>query len=185
MRRRRGEAYLDLNQRTADSDDTLAAVSTGGDSASAIIVQSLGGGGGNGGFNVSAGMSFAQGFAGNLGIGVGRFGGDGGDANAATANIRGDIVTAGRESNGLLVQSLGGGGGNGGFNVTGGIAGTKGASGNIGVGVGGFGGGGGDGKVVMASIDSDIRTTGTELRRHHPVYRRRRRQRRTSTSPAG
>lgn len=155
-----GDALLDLNQRTGDSDDTLAAVSTAKDDSNGIIVQSLGGGGGNGGFSVTASVSLSQKFSGNLGIGVGGFGGDGGDAAIATAHIRGDIITAGNRSNGLLVQSLGGGGGNGGFNVTAGLTASKSANGNIGIGVGGFGGGAGDGKAVNATVDSDIRTAG-------------------------
>ncbi|MEO5810401.1 MAG: autotransporter outer membrane beta-barrel domain-containing protein [Sphingomicrobium sp.] len=155
-----GTARLDLNQRTTDAGNTLAAVSTINDDSSGIIVQSLGGGGGNGGFNVAGSMSFARGGAGNLGVGVGGFGGGGGDAAIATANVRGDIVTGGDRSGGLLVQSLGGGGGNGGFNVTGGIAGSKGGNGNIGIGIGGFGGDGGDGKAVFATIQSDIQTDG-------------------------
>ena len=157
-----GEARLDLNQRTADPGNTLAAVSTAQDDSAGIIVQSLGGGGGNGGFNVTGGMSFAKGGAGNIGVGVGGFGGGGGDANLATANVRGDLVTGGDRSGALLVQSLGGGGGNGGFNVTAGISASKGGNGNLGIGIGGFGGNGGDGKVVKATIQSDIQTAGDE-----------------------
>ncbi|WP_185829160.1 autotransporter outer membrane beta-barrel domain-containing protein [Sphingomonas ginkgonis] len=157
-----GDARLDLNQRTSDPLNTLAAVSTVEAEASGIIVQSLGGGGGNGGFNVTGSMSFAQGGAGNLGIGVGGFGGDGGLAGQATANVRGDLVTIGASSGALLVQSIGGGGGNGGFNVTAGLTGSKGANGNIGIGVGGFGGTGGDGQAVHAKVESDIQTSGAE-----------------------
>ena len=157
-----GAVTLDLNQRTNDSADTLLAVSTLDYESSGIIVQSLGGGGGNGGFNVTAGLSFASGAAGNLGIGVGGFGGGGGDADIATARVRGDIITGGDKAGGLLVQSLGGGGGNGGFNVTGGISGSKAGGGNIGLGIGGFGGDGGEGKAVNATIESDIWTSGDE-----------------------
>jgi hypothetical protein len=155
-----GDARLDLNQRTADAANTLAAVSTSDDDSAGIIVQSLGGGGGNGGFNVTAGMSFSQGAAGNIGVGVGGFGGSGGDAAIARANVRGDLVTGGDRSGALLVQSLGGGGGNGGFNVTAGLSASKGANGNLGIGVGGFGGDGGDGKAVFATVESDIQTSG-------------------------
>ncbi|GAA4035634.1 hypothetical protein GCM10022281_15070 [Sphingomonas rosea] len=155
-----GEATLLLNQRTSDSANTLAAVTTAKDDSAGIIVQSLGGGGGNGGFNVTAGVSLAKGAAGNIGVGVGGFGGDGGDAGIARASIRGDLVTAGKDSSALLVQSMGGGGGNGGFNVTGGLSASKGANGNLGIGIGGFGGDGGDGKAVFATIESDIQTGG-------------------------
>ncbi len=157
-----GEARLDLNQRTTDTANTLAAVSTVDDDSAGIVVQSLGGGGGNGGFNVTGSMSFAKGGAGNIGVGVGGFGGDGGDAAKTTANVRGDILTGGDRSGALLVQSLGGGGGNGGFNVTAGITASKAANGNLGIGIGGFGGGGGDGKTVFATIQSDIQTSGID-----------------------
>jgi len=151
---------LNVNDGVTTSDATRVASVTRQASSAGIIAQSLGGGGGNGAFNVTSGMSFAKGGAGNIGVGVGGFGGDGGDAAIARANIRGDIVTLGKESNALLVQSMGGGGGNGGFNVTSGIAISKGANGNLGIGIGGFGGEGGDGKAVFATIESDIQTSG-------------------------
>ena len=157
-----GDVLLDFNQRTADPDNKLAAVSTINNGSAGIIVQSLGGGGGNGGFNVTAGMSFAKDGAGNIGVGVGGFGGGGGDAAIARAHVRGDIVTSGNDSIALLIQSMGGGGGNGGFNVTGGIAVSKGANGNLGIGIGGFGGDGGSGKAVFATINSDIQTSGNK-----------------------
>jgi hypothetical protein len=154
------DVRLDLNQRTLDPNNTLAAVSTAGEQSAGIIVQSLGGGGGNGGFNITAGASIAKNGAGNIGVGVGGFGGGGGDAARATANIRGDIITRKDLSSALLVQSLGGGGGNGGFNVTAGLSISKGANGNFGFGIGGFGGAGGDGKAVFANVESDIQTNG-------------------------
>ncbi|MFM5954268.1 MAG: hypothetical protein ACKOPE_08195 [Novosphingobium sp.] len=155
-----GVARLNLNQRTDDSANTLVAVTTVSDDSNAVIVQSLGGGGGNGGFNVTGNMSFAKGGAGNLGIGVGGFGGGGGEAAEAYANIRGNINTSGNRSNAVLVQSLGGGGGNGGFNVTAGITGSKAGNGNIGFGIGGFGGDGGSARAVFATVQSDIVTVG-------------------------
>ncbi|MFM5924510.1 MAG: hypothetical protein ACKOPG_10025 [Novosphingobium sp.] len=155
-----GDALLDLNQRTNDAANTLAAVSTGGAYSYGIVVQSLGGGGGDGGFNVQGAISVSQKGSGNLGIGIGGFGGDGGSAGTATANIRGDVSTTEHDSGAVLVQSLGGGGGNGGFNVTAGIAASQGTTGNVGIGVGGFGGGGGNSKAVTATIESDIQTTG-------------------------
>ena len=153
-------ATLDLNQRTADAANTLLAVSTGGDDSTGVIVQSLGGGGGNGGFNVTGNLTITAGTSGNVGVGVGGFGGGAGDGAAATARVRGDIVTTGDRSGGILVQSAGGGGGNGGFNVTAGLSASKNGGGNLGVGVGGFGGDGGSGKLVTATVVSDIQTGG-------------------------
>src|SRR6185503_2992780 len=65
-------------------------------------------------------------------------------------------------SNGLLAQSIGGGGGNGGTNVTGSLAVLKPAGGGAGttvaasIGVGGFGGGGGQAGNVDVRYDGTI-----------------------------
>ncbi|MGY6531801.1 hypothetical protein [Glycocaulis sp.] len=137
-------------------------VFTAGANSSGVTYQSLGGGGGNGGFNVTGGVSFAAsgGFTGNLGVGVGGFGGAGGDASTVNASITGDIYTQGSQSYGALLQSLGGGGGNGAFNVTGGISAAKDASGVFGVGIGGFGGGGGDAAAVTGTLAGNVVTEG-------------------------
>src|SRR5690606_42158774 len=60
--------------------------------------------------------------------------------------------------------SVGGGGGNGGFNVTGNLSATMGSSvsGDIGVGIGGFGGAGGDGGTVSATHTGHIATRGDD-----------------------
>ncbi|HYD28092.1 autotransporter outer membrane beta-barrel domain-containing protein [Brevundimonas sp.] len=140
-------------------------VLTAGDDASAVLAQSVGGGGGNGGFNVSGGISGSQDVAGNLMVGVGGFGGSGGDAGAVSGGVTGDVTTEGDRSFGVAYQSLGGGGGNGAFNITGGVAlsisGGAGA-GNIGVGVGGFGGDGGDASTVNATVTGDVSTLGAD-----------------------
>ena len=163
-------ATLALNAGVADDDNTLIAATTAGDRSGAIVVQSLGGGGGNGGLNVAGSLAFGTSFAGNLGVGIGGTGGDGGHSNLAIvpgvpvtymadADINGDVVTLGNESRAIVIQSVGGGGGNGAVNVTGGISGTtSGLSGNILVGVGGFGSDGGDGGAVIGTINSDIQT---------------------------
>ena len=135
---------------------------TGGDRSGGLFVQSAGGGGGNGGFNVTAGITGSKDGGGNLGVGVGGFGGDGGDGKQVTATVSSDIQTVGDDSFGATFQSLGGGGGNGGFNVTGGVSLSMGASasGNLGIGIGGFGGDGGIGGGVNASLTGNIFTTG-------------------------
>ncbi|RUZ93166.1 hypothetical protein EN939_37780, partial [Mesorhizobium sp. M7A.F.Ca.CA.002.05.1.1] len=109
-------------------------VTTGGsvetlqDRSAGIVVQSLGGGGGNGGFVVEGAL-----FGASVGIGgKGSGGGDGGDVFFRTANGgQQSIITRGTDSIGLVVQSVGGGGGNGGF------VGTFGAIANLGIGGGG------------------------------------------------
>src|SRR5690606_17604837 len=119
-------------------------------------------GGGNGGFSVTGGIALtAQGAAGNLGVGLGGFGGSGGAGDAASSTLVGDLITLGNSSFGAAIQSLGGGGGNGGFNVEGGIAlSAQGAAGNVGVGLGGFGGDGGAAGSAYSSITGDILTRG-------------------------
>jgi len=136
-------------------------VYTSGDRSFGVTYQSLGGGGGNGAFNVSGGISGSLGGgAGNLGVGVGGFGGDGGDSSFVNVGMTGNIFTRGDDAHGALLQSIAGGGGNGGFNVTGGITLSNGASGTVGVGIGGFAGGGGDADYVMGTLDGDVTTFG-------------------------
>jgi len=147
--------------------DVWTGVDTSGDTfaddAGAILVQSVGGGGGNGGFNVSAGIAVSNSVSGNLMVGVGGFGGDGGTAGSASGTLTADVYTSGDRSFGLTYQSLGGGGGNGAFNVSGGIAGSlSGGAGNLGVGVGGFGGDGGDSSYVDVDMTGSIFTRGDD-----------------------
>ncbi len=52
-----------------------------------------------------------------VGVSVGGFGASGGSASTVTVNSANNIVTLGQESNGILAQSIGGGGGNGGFSI--------------------------------------------------------------------
>jgi hypothetical protein len=127
-----------------------------------VFAQSVAGGGGNGALNVSGNFSRGKEFA--ISIGIGGSAGDGADAKQVTLVSDGNITADGRESpetpdnddgpesdpiesiqfferaNGVLVQSIGGGGGNGGINATG-VAAPNGSTLNLGV--GGSGGGGG------------------------------------------
>ena len=140
-------------------------IETQGDDASGLLVQSVGGGGGAGGFNVTGGIAASKDVAGNLLVGVGGFGGGGGTAGNVTTDFTGDILTLGDRSFGASIQSIGGGGGAGGFNVTGGVSlsvGGGGGSGVLGVGVGGFGGDGGTSGNVNATLTGDIITLGDD-----------------------
>ena len=131
-------------------------VGTLGDNADGILAQSLGGGGGNGGLNITANITASKSGSGNLGVGIGGFGGAGGNAGDVTNDIIGGVVTEGDNADGIVAQSLGGGGGNGAINVTGAVNLTADGSGaGIGVGIGGFGAQGGD----AGSVDSTIITT--------------------------
>jgi hypothetical protein len=142
-------------------------VLTLGESSAAILTQSLGGGGGNGGLNVSAALNLSKENGGALGFGLGGFGGGGGNAGDVTSTVTTtglypQIVTMGEGSSAVVAQSIGGGGGNGGLNVTGAVnlSGKSGAA--IGIGVGGFGGGAGNAGNVVLNTTGDILTYGKD-----------------------
>ena len=97
--------------------DSASSVNTSGTGSHAIFAQSVGGGGGSGGFSVAGGIS-ASGAA--IGVSLGGDGSAGGNAAAVTLISSGsNIITNGDRSDGILAQSVGGGGGDGGFSVTG------------------------------------------------------------------
>jgi hypothetical protein len=89
---------------------TGSAASNTGNGAHGVLLQSIGGGGGTGGGAIShsAGVIFAESLA------VGGTGGSGGAGGAITATNSGAITTSNPDAIGLLVQSIGGGGGNAG-----------------------------------------------------------------------
>ena len=144
---------------TADATVT-GNVATLGDSSRGILVQSLGGGGGSGGFNVTGNLNASGGGSGTVGVGIGGFGGDGGGASKASLHSTGDVFTAGDSSDAVVVQSIGGGGGAGGFNVTGNIAVGNTGTGAVGVGFGGFGGNASAGNQAVANIIGNVETQG-------------------------
>ncbi len=149
--------------RDVEGNVTGDVLTFGASDAAGVLVQSIGGGGGNGGFNITGGLSASTKAAGNLLVGVGGMGGDGGVSGAVRGTVTGNVFTYGSNSGGVTYQSLAGGGGNGGFNITGGVALTSsnsGGAGNLGVGVGGFGGKGSDARLVDATILGNISTAG-------------------------
>ncbi len=128
-----------------------------------IAAQSLGGSGGIGGMNFTGAISAATTGSGAVAFGLGGFGGGGGDAGEVnnTVNSRlGFVHTLGNDAIGILAQSVGGGGGVGGTNITGIITGLSSSSGGVGIGLGGFGGGGGDGKLVLNHVTGGVVTEG-------------------------
>ena len=98
------------------------------------------------------------------------FGGLGGDGGSVTFARLGDTFTSGASSNGITVQSIGGGGGMGEINISGGIAATKGNAGSVGFGLGGFGGDGGTGGDVTATVYGNVIATGLESDTTVPVF---------------
>ena len=109
---------------------------TRGEAAHGIVAQSIGGGGGTGGV---AG-SLAGAIGGALAIGLGGTGGDARDGSTVSVVIGGPVETFGRGSFGVLAQSIGGGGGDGGFSFGAALAGIS----STAVSLGGRGGLGGD-----------------------------------------
>ena len=113
----------------------LETITTQGDNARAIFAQSIGGGGGNGGS--SGGV-----------LSIGGSGGAGGDGGiVSVANLQ-DLATEGDNAQAIFAQSVGGGGGNGGYAYSAGLAFT--------IGVGGDGAEGGDGGLVLVNPTADL-----------------------------
>jgi hypothetical protein len=142
---------------TTTEHDSIVTI---GDDSIGILTQSIGGGGGTGGMNVNGAVSLTGQSGAAVAIGVGGFGGSGGDADTVNLDVTGTVTTLGDRSHGILAQSLGGGGGSGGTNISGSLAFTK-PSGSdtiysISLGVGGFGGGGGDAGAVDVSYSGTL-----------------------------
>lgn len=146
------------NSNTVDATFN-GTITTSGDDARGALIQSAGGGGGQGGFNVSGSVAFAKGGALAASIGVGGSGGSGGNGSTVIGHVGGHVDTSGERSDGVVIQSVGGGGGAGGFNVSGSIGGAGVFGGALAIGVGGSGGDGGNGGSVTAS-SSSITTRG-------------------------
>ncbi len=122
------------------------------DRSSGIFAQSIGGGGGNGGFSFSAAAGFGAGIA----IGAGGDAGGGGDANTVKVENWSSIKAAGIDANGIFAESIGGGGGTGGFSVA--MAGSDTFAATFSI--GGTGGKGGDGKMVTVENHGLLDVTG-------------------------
>jgi hypothetical protein len=154
------------NSGNVTSTVTTAALNqtaTTGENAAAVVAQSIGGGGGNGGVNVTGTLTLTGKTGASIGVGVGGFGGEAGNAGNAGATVTGNYFTTGKNSDGIVVQSLGGGGGNGGLNVTGSLGlSTGGSSGQASVGIGGFGGDGGSSGTATLLRTGDTITSGAD-----------------------
>jgi hypothetical protein len=133
-----------------------ATITANGDQGVGILAQSVGGKGGNGAFAIAAGASTS---AGSEIQSVGGSGGAAGNASAVTVtnNLGGTITTNGAMAYGVIAQSIGGGGGNGGFSVGGSLGLGGDAKSNVG---GGAGGGGGKGDKVQVENFDTITTLG-------------------------
>ena len=142
---------------------SVGTIATHGDLSDGILAQSVGGGGGRGGFSIGASLSYSGATEINS---VGGNGGNSNDAGQVTVNASASaassvpgfsIITTGQGSVGILAQSIGGGGGTGGFSVAGSFSIKDNADANA---VGGSGGAGGNGSIVKVTNDGSIRTEG-------------------------
>lgn len=131
---------------------TGGTIETQGVQSHGIYAQSVGGSGGNGGF--AAAIAAGKGLAASLA--VGRSGGGGGDGADVQVESKSKIVTHEQDAYGIYAQSVGGGGGTGGFAVAASAA-VEGVA--VSFAVGGSGGAAGDGKAVEVGKDAPI--TGT------------------------
>ncbi|WP_088155241.1 autotransporter outer membrane beta-barrel domain-containing protein [Achromobacter xylosoxidans] len=144
------------------------AIRTEGGDADGVLLQSIGGGGGLGGSLGADASSYPildrignhsdnkerlddENSTYQFGVDVGGTGGTGGHGGNVTVNYAGKIATAGDWADGLVAQSIGGGGGVGGSSSA---SGSK-IKANATIGVGGSGGAGGNGGVLSFFFDDD------------------------------
>ena len=130
------------------------AVTTSGDHATGILAQSIGGGGGSSGSSIAVSAAF-DGVS--LALAVGGSGGEAGSADEVNVESSGDIQTSGDEADGIVAQSIGGGGGNAGYVFS--ASGLSDAS--ISVSLGADGGAGGDGGEIDVFTYGGISTQGS------------------------
>jgi hypothetical protein len=135
--------------------DNSSHLTTFGSDSHALFAQSVGGGGGSGGFSVAGSISMSN----AVQAGIGGSGAAGAIAGSVQVrNSASAIDTFNSHAYGILAQSVGGGGGDGGFAVAGGIAKSNSAS----LSVGGPGAAGGDALWVDVSSSSEITTRGVD-----------------------
>ena len=141
--------------------DLDGSILTFGDNAHAVLAQSVGGGGGNGGQSFAGAVSAGVGASASVSVAVGGDGGAGGDSDSVTVRTADTIQTSGNNSFGVLAQSVGGGGGNGGWTGTANLAVSSGAAVSLGVSLGGSGGTGGFGGTVLIDSTGNVITSGS------------------------
>ena len=131
---------------------------TTGDGSHGVFAQSVGGGGGDGGWAGRLSGAVGANKSVTLGVSLGGTGGSGGGSGDVEVDIIGDILTTGEASHGVFAQSVGGGGGTGGFTIGANLGATKAV--NIGLALGGSGGGAGMAGDVHVTTTKTINTKG-------------------------
>ncbi|SEJ51604.1 autotransporter outer membrane beta-barrel domain-containing protein [Achromobacter sp. NFACC18-2] len=169
-----------------------SSVATLGDGSHAVVAQSIGGGGGNGGDSSSLAATLGDGdsISATVGMALGGTGAGGGaggavsvslgDANSAAAampssltlpppanpSLQSTLITYGHYANGVVAQSIGGGGGNGGVGSSNAFSNGGMTNVDLTMSLGGSGGGGGQGGAVDVTVNPNfvIRTLGSGSR---------------------
>ncbi len=128
-------------------------IATIGDRSTGVLTQSIGGGGGDGGSSIS----LAAGVGISAVLALGGSGGNGGDGGAALTKLTlaPQIVTSGKLADGILTQSIGGGGGTGGVSLDGAL-GASGSGAGIALALGGSGGSGGRGGAAETDFNGQL-----------------------------
>ena len=146
---------------TVNTFDASKKITTHADGADGIHAQSVGGGGGDGGFAMSGAFGFGGETSVNVAVAIGGAGGAGGTGGKVNVTTRQEITTYGQNAIGVMAQSVGGGGGNGGMAVTGTLAFSE-TAGAVGVSVGGAGGTGSISDKVTVDNYGAITTWGLD-----------------------
>ena len=141
---------------------------TWADGSHGMLAHSVGGGGGNGGDSTAASVLLGQsGLNGGLIIGLGgkgSGGGNGGTVAAANSLPGAQIQTYGQNAAGIVVQSIGGGGGNGGLGngkIYSPALEKENAAATVSIGLGGASGGGGNASATTVTNNGTITTGGS------------------------
>ncbi|MBS7789746.1 hypothetical protein KTR66_07060 [Roseococcus sp. SDR] len=153
--------------------DSASSITTQGQGSHGVVLQSIGGGGGVGGdssamattaaFGRAATQAETDSFTMELSLGLGGTGANGGSGGQINASITGSsITTYGDYANGLVAQSVGGGGGNAGYgsSTTQGFGSTRVLHANIGVGGQSSDGGSGGNISITTDATTLIQTFG-------------------------
>ncbi len=161
-----------------DEAGANTSVLTLGDFSNGVTAQSIGGGGGNAGLGSGTTENYGASTSVRASIGLGSSGGAGGVGGSAAIDLKSGsgVTTYGDGSNGLLVQSIGGGGGTsqGGTLSLGVAFPVKGefledtpvskisVKGSLNATLGATGGGGGDGGNALGTLGGDVTTFGND-----------------------
>jgi hypothetical protein len=166
-----GKSGTGANAGAVTSDlQPAGSIVTYGDMASGLLTQSIGGGGGNGGSVQTYAVSLqgGSGMASNVSVNLGGTANNAGTGGAADQTLNGTVTTIGHLSSGTVVQSIGGGGGNGGHVFGLDVAAsldsdseeTEGSARKASVNIGGSGGAGADGTGATLNYSGTIQTSG-------------------------